>query len=843
MQIVYYPLTHAQKRIWYTEQFYPGTSISTLGGYVKLKSEEGIDNLLLMDAIRYFIRLNDSIRLRLVPDNDEEPVQYVAEYQHVDIDLLDFSSTGDVNAAMEWGQAQSREPMPLYDHNLFYFAVVKISSSESWLFGKVHHVICDGISVVLLANQIIDLYLQLQSGAVEPDTKPASFLEHILSEQVYEQSERFRKDKQYWTAQFASIPELASLKRSESISIRTGAERVSKVISESLQKDIQLYCKENNTSPLALFLSILNIYMHRVTGKDDVVVGTFMANRTNAKEKSMLGMFVSTLPVRTYVDENMDFISFVNGRMKDQLTQLRHQKYPYNLLVNDLRQQQSDLNKLFGVSLEFQVMQWNQKEHISYLTEPLFSGNEINDISFHVKERWDTGALVMDMDYRTELFSADEIENLFGCMVTLLENALSLPTKKLNELDICSRDEQQRLLGLHKSHGIAYPKDITIHSLFERQAAKTPEHTAVVYDDEQGFTYKELNEQSNRLARVLRTKGVVSDAPVAILMERSARIPAIILGILKAGGAYVPLDPDVPEERIRFMLEDSGAKVLLTESHLLQRFDLHIAETLVVDEALLGEGESANLPQAAEAHHLAYIIYTSGTTGKPKGVMIEHRQVQHLIEGLRSQLYASYDKALNIALVAPFHFDASVQQIFAALLLGHKLCIVPKSSISDGRALAAYYRSRHIEITDGTPSHVHMLLAADKLDGLSLRHMLIGGEALPHHSVKNLLDLFAQSGGKAPTITNVYGPTECCVDASAFEIAPAQLSTDRGDAYVPIGKPLGNNRFYILDKYGRLQPEGVPGELYIAGDGVGRGYLNLPELTAAKFMDDPFVPG
>jgi amino acid adenylation domain-containing protein/non-ribosomal peptide synthase protein (TIGR01720 family) len=842
MQGLYYPLTHAQKRIWYTEQFYPGTSISTLGGFGKLKSDEGIDSFLLMDAIQHFIRLNDSIRLRLVSDIGEEPIQYVAEYQHVDIDWLDYSSTGDVDAAMEWGQAQSRKPMPLYDHDLFYFAVVKISSSESWLFGKFHHVICDGISVVLLANQIIDLYLQLQKGAVEPDTKPFSFLEHIESEQVYEQSDRFRKDKQYWTTQFTSIPDAASLKRSESSSIRTGAERVSKVISKSLQADIQLFCKENNTSPLALFLSILNIYMHRVTDQDDVVVGTFMANRTNAKEKSMLGMFVSTLPVRTYVDVNMDFISFVSQRMKDQLTLLRHQKYPYNVLVNDLRQQQSDVNKLFGVSLEFQVMQWNQNEHITYLTEPLFSGNEINDISFHVKERWDTGALVMDMDYRTELFSADEIEDLFGCLVTLLEDALAHPTKKLYELDICSRDERQRLLELHSCPGIAYPKDITLHGLFERQAAKTPERTAVVYDDQQGITYKELNEQSNRLGHILRTKGVVPDAPVAILMERSGRIPAVILGILKAGGAYVPLDPDVPEERIRFMLDDSGAKVLLTESHLLQRYDLHIAETLVVDEALLGEGEGANLPQASESHDLAYIIYTSGTTGKPKGVMIEHRQVQHLIEGLRGQVYAPYDNPLNVALVAQFHFDASVQQIFASLLLGHTLCIAPKSSVSDGRALVAYYRSRRIDITDGTPAHVQMLLAADKLDGLSLRHMLIGGEALPHRNVRDLLDAFGQSG-KTPTITNVYGPTECCVDASAFEIVPAQLSTDHGDAYVPIGKPLGNNRFYILDTHGRLQPQGVPGELYIAGDSVGRGYLNLPELTAEKFMIDPFVPG
>ncbi|TDF92724.1 non-ribosomal peptide synthetase [Paenibacillus piri] len=843
MQGVYYPLTHAQKRIWYTEQFYPGTSISNLGGFAKLKSKEGIDSLLLMDAIRHFIRLNDSVRLRLMPDSGEEPRQYVAEYRHVDIDWLDYSTIGDTDAAMDWGQAQARTPMPLYDHDLFYFAVVKISNTESWFFAKVHHVICDGISMVLLTNQIIDLYLELRSGDCEPDTKPASFLEHIQSELAYEQSERFSKDKRYWTAQFASIPELASLKRSDSMRIRTGAERVSKVIPGPLQSTIQLFCKEHNTSPLALFLSILNIYMHRVTGQDDVVVGTFMANRTNAKEKSMIGMFVSTLPVRSYVDENMEFISFVSQRMKDQLTLIRHQKYPYNVLVNDLRRRQNDLNKLFGVSLEFQVMQWNQKEHISYLTEPLFSGHEINDISFHVKERWDTGALAIDMDYRTELFSADEIENLFGCLVALLEDALAHPAKKLHELDICSQEDRQRLLGLQSPYEIAYPKGATLHASFERQAAAAPEQTAVLYDREPGITYKELNEQANRLAHILQAMGVGPDVPIAILMERSGRIPAVILGILKAGGAYVPIDPDVPEDRIRFILDDSGAKVLLTESHLLKRYQLlPIVETLVIDDALLRVGVSANVRSTSGPHHLAYIIYTSGTTGKPKGVMIEHRQVQHLVEALRCQVYASYDQALNVALVAPFHFDASVQQIFASLLLGHTLCIVPRSAVSDGRALADYYRSGRIDLTDGTPAHVQLLLTAGKLDGMSLRHMLIGGEALPQRHVKQLLDSFAQTG-KAPVITNVYGPTECCVDASAFEIVPAHLVSDGGDAYVSIGKPLGGNRFYILDKHGRLQPWGVPGELYIAGEGVGRGYLNLPQLTAEKFQADPFVPG
>ncbi|MDB5052662.1 MAG: lchAA, partial [Bacilli bacterium] len=841
MRDTYYPLTHAQKRIWYTEKFYPGTSISNLSGFGKLKSETEIDCNLVIDAIRQVVRLNEPMRLRLAIGDGEEPTQYVSAYQEFDIEWFDCGKFGDVQEILAWGQVEASKPMTLYDSDLFHVALFQISDKESWVFVKVHHVIADGISIVLLGNQIVDMYLELAKGNHEGGMDPISYAEHIQSELDYERSERFQKDKAYWNAKFESIPESTSLKRNESQRIRTEAVRLSKDISKSTQQNIESFCRENNVGVLSLFLSLVDIYISRATGQGDVVVGTFMGNRTSKKEKLMLGMFVSTVPIRTHVDDNLDFLTFVHQKMKDQMTIIRHQKYPYTVLVNDLRKRQSNTNRLFGISLEFQVMQWFQKENISYLTEPLFSGNEINDISIHVKARWDTGTLQMDMDYRTELFSSDEMENFYQSIIALLEDALAHPTKKISELEICSEEEKHRLLMHCHQPRISFPPNMTLHHLFEQQAAKFPEQAAVVYEGTR-ITYKELNERSNRLARILREKGIGRNSPVAIWMNRSEGIATAIMGVLKAGGAYVPIDPDLPEERIRFMIEDSGAKVLITEQRLVRRYNLQVATTLVLDEGHLNEGESGNLSQDVGPQDLAYIIYTSGTTGYPKGVMIEHFQVQHLIEGLRNQVYAAYETPLNVAIVAPFHFDASVQQIFASLLLGHTLFIVPKSYVSDGRVLAEYYRSNRIDVTDGTPAHLQMLLAAGNLQGVALRHMLIGGEALPHATVRGLLELFLESG-LAPTITNVYGPTECCVDASAFDISPIPSAAHSGSTYVPIGRPLGNHRLYILDAYGRMQPAGVQGELYIAGDGVGRGYLNLPEVTQEKFTADPYVPG
>ncbi|MDB5083387.1 MAG: lchAA, partial [Bacilli bacterium] len=469
MQVVYYPLTNAQKRIWYTEQFYPGTSLANLGGFAKLKSETAINCNMLMQAIQQLVRLNDSMRLRLVPDDEGEPSQYVADYKKFDIELFDCTKAGDDRAITEWGHAEAHKPIPIYDSDLFYFAIFKINSRETWLFAKVHHVIADGISMVLLTNQIIDMYLKLEKGQQEPHFKQPSYAEHIQSELQYERSERFKKDKRFWHEQYESIPEFTVLKRKESYVKHMEAVRFSKVISDSLQSEIQGFCKQNNISVLSLFLSLVDIYTYRTTGQQDVVVGTFMANRTNANEKQMLGMFVSTIPIRTHIDENTEFLAFVSRKMKDQLSIIRHQKYPYNVLVNDLREKHGAINKLFGMSLEFQVMQWQQQENISYLIEPLFSGYELNDISIHVKERWDNGTLAIDIDYRTDLFSHTEINTIFQCIMTLLEDALAHPDKKLFELEICAEDEKQRLLQQFIRPGMPYTQSMTLPDLFEQQ--------------------------------------------------------------------------------------------------------------------------------------------------------------------------------------------------------------------------------------------------------------------------------------------------------------------------------------------------------------------------------------
>ncbi|PCK23220.1 non-ribosomal peptide synthetase, partial [Bacillus pumilus] len=836
MNTVYYPLTHAQKRVFYMERFYPGTSISNLGGFARLRSVSGLDPSLVVDVLQEYIRQTDSLRLRLVYRNEqEEPVQYIKPYEKQPIRLVRGWSEEDVRA---WANEQIREPMPLIDSPLIEFTVFQISQHECWLFCKAHHIVADGISIILMGNRIIDLYHNLLHGVDISLVDANSFVDHIMSEQTYESSKRFRKDQSFWNEQFANISEFASLKPHKGSDMSLHAERFSGDISESLKEKLRSFCEEQNVSMLSLFMSAVYIYLHRFSGMKDVVLGTFMGNRTNAKEKKMIGMFVSTIPMRASVQGSQPFLDFVKQVMADQMKILRHQKYPYNLLMNDLREREGFTGRLFDISLEYQVMQWQKKENLSFITEPIFSGSGMNDISIHVKDRWDTDTLTVDLDYRTDLFSEDDMSKLFDRFTILLEAAVSQPDQLIGTLPLLPAEEQKELLKLSAGESFELPVAKPVHQLFDEVAKKYSERVAVVAKNGT-FTYGELYQKVDKLARFLQMKGISRDVPVAVLMDRTTDAMVTIFGILKAGGAYVPIDPALAEERIQFIVEDSGASIVLTEESLDQRYPslaekMMVQQHILLDDCLLPELIDQSVPQ-----DLAYMIYTSGTTGKPKGVMIEHLQLHHLVHALHHEMYQGASQ-LQMALLAPFHFDASVKQIFAALLFGHTLHIVPRETTRNGVQLAAYYKEHQIEAADGTPAHVQLLLAAD-LDGLSLTHMLIGGEALPAKPAQSLIEAVRMSQPDF-ALWNVYGPTETCVDAAVHRLDLSELRRTSEQRYASIGKPLGHHRIYILNEHEQLQVQGAAGELCIAGIGVGRGYVNQPDLTEKVFTTDPFSP-
>ncbi|WP_053375082.1 non-ribosomal peptide synthase/polyketide synthase [Paenibacillus sp. FJAT-27812] len=830
-----YPLTEAQKRIWYTERFYPGTSISNIGGNISFKTEQPYDAELMKQALNHYVRLHDTMRLRMINDPGSEPAQYVSEYKPFEVEIIDFSNR-EKEELEQWASDLMRLPMPFFDANLYFFAITKTGEYEGSFLIKMNHILSDGNGMVITISEIIDIYLNLVKGRAICEESRPSYLAYIPSDTEYKQSDRWLKDKQFWDNKFSTLPEFISLKPADSYSIRTEAEREIIVIPQVLERQIRAFCQANNLSILTLFLSVLYTYCYRITGHEDLVLGTFFANRTSAKEKALPGMFVSTTPVRVQMTLEMDFLTFARFVLKEQTGVLRHQKYPYNMILSDIKARKPDVSSLFGLTLEYIVMGWQEKDGISYVAEQLFCGHELNDMFVSVKDRWDTGELQMVFDYRTEMFTHEEIQNISRHMVCLLRDAVLNPSKSLCELDICPPEDRQLILEQFNDTDALSAPGLTAIALFEMQAKRLPAKTAVKFGDNT-LTYHELNERANRLARLLVDKGVSRDGRVAILMDRKPLMLECILAIWKAGGAYVPVDPDYPNQRIRDMISDSGASCVLTESffvsHELQK-QLPDTDFLLLDErsSELLARDSSNLDIAIIPEQLAYVIYTSGSTGKPKGAMLEHAGMLNHIEAMVEEL--KMDEACIMAQNAPHCFDISVWQFAAALTLGGTTVIYPNELILNPRAFIAEIEQDGVTVLEVVVSFLSALLEMELDVSLAaLGNLLVTGEAAKADLARLWFERYPHV-----KLINAYGPTEACDDITLHIMEQAP----EGDV-MPIGKPVRNLKVYVVDGQMNLLPIGVIGELCVSGIGVGRGYLNDAERTAKVFLNDPFRSG
>ncbi|MEW9701882.1 amino acid adenylation domain-containing protein, partial [Paenibacillus sp. SI8] len=827
-----YPLTHAQKRIWYTEKFYPNTSISNLGGTFNLRDAR-INCDLLKQSIYDFVRLQDTIRLRVLDQHSSEPRQYTAEFVPFDIPFFDFSDRHDADEAIrQWCEHKLEQPFQLHDANLFEFAIFKFSSDERRVFIKIHHLISDGISMVLAVNEIIDRYIALANDGTILDEKSITYIDYVRNEPAYEASDRYAKDQNYWHEEFHTIPEFTSLKTYDLYRVSTASARESVIVPQALREQMAAFCKEHNVSVFTLFVAVLFTYLYRVTSHEDIVLGTNFSNRTNAKEKNMLGMFVSTTPFRMQVEPELDVLSFIRKVGKKQMNISRYQKYPYNVLVNELREKHNDISRLFGIFVEYQVMEWQKKAHVEYVTEPLGSGHEANDFILHIKDRMDTDQLQLDVDYRTGLFTSEEIFTLISHMLELLKDVLNNPNKPLCELELCTEEEKNRLLNQLSGVEAEYPMGTTIHEIFEDQAARVPDRTAVAFGSE-GYTYRELNERANRLARKLRDHGVKPDDRVGLMVDRSAEMIVGMIAILKAGGAYVPLDPDYPEERIQFMLEDSGALVLLTEEQWLDKVPFS-GTVLAIGGNDQDSGDGSNLPVVNQPSDMAYIIYTSGTTGKPKGVMIEHRNVVRLLHNDKLQFDFSEDDVWTV--FHSFSFDFSVWEMYGALLYGGKCVVVPRMIAQNPKEFTQLLRDEQVTVLNQTPTAFYSVIHEEMQredGGVAIRYVIFGGEALNPVMLKPWRHKYP-----ATKLINMYGITETTVHVTFKEIGEKEIETNVSN----IGTPIPTLSCYILDSNRQLVPMGVVGEMYVGGAGVARGYLNRDELTSERFIMNPYKP-
>ncbi len=824
-----YPLSHPQRRIWYTEVIHSDKGICNLRFLFKLHRKMNYSKL--NQVVNRVISENDGLCIRLKENGHQEPKQYFIKHEEQEFEFFDFSNVENTNLLEEWIEQKTKETFTLFNSNLYYFALIKLNDNECAVFGNVHHIIMDGLSIQIFTEQIAKYYYEMYNENEEGESEN-SYVQFLTNEQTYLNSSRFQKDQKFWLEEFKTLPSVTGLKPYNTYQVSTKASRETFILTEHLKRKIEKFSEDYKISLYTFFVAAFSLSMYRWTSSLDIGLGMAYGNRMTKMERKLIGMMVSTVPLRMDIDPEEEVLSFISRVSRKQSKLLRHQKYPFDLLLKQINKENNSNVRLFGTTIDYR----DRDESGDSLWIP--NHEEVQDFAVHIENLIDIDSLHVHIDYREELFSKEEIKRFFNVMLAIMENTFEKPKQKVAEIEIISDEDKRKSLVEFNNPKLDFPSQVTIHELFEQQALNYPRDIAVTYGKEK-VTYRELNERANQLAHYLQKKGVRPDTLVGLCVERSLEMIVGILGILKAGGAYVPLDSTYPEQRLQYILEDASIQLFVTQESLKElKWLPENVESICLDrdQDEIGK-ESKTLPVSdVSSQNLAYVIYTSGSTGNPKGVMIEHHNVIRLFKA--TDCWYQFNEKDTWTLFHSYAFDFSVWEIWGALLYGGKLVVVPYWISRSPKDFYQLLVEEEVTVLNQTPSAFRQLIQVceqeDKNKNLQLRYVIFGGEALEPTS---LLPWFQRYGEKKPQLINMYGITETTVHVTYY---PITLDDVQHASRSNIGKRIPDLEVYILDAYQQPVPIGVDGELYIGGAGLARGYLNRPELTAVRFIPHPF---
>lgn len=818
--VLSYRLTHPQKRIWYIEQIDANSALHNIGGCLNI--HENIDVEIIKKSINYLIKNNDGLRLR-INESSDEPSQYLADFEEENIDFLDFSSNSHGKEEFKsWSNNLFKNSFKLENSKLYYFAIYKLDEKHYGVLLNIHHIISDGWSISLIERELCDIYVKLKNGE-EIEKTTCSYLDFITEEYEYEKSVRFLKNRKFWQEKFANLPKEFLYNTSNTLDGARKSFEINKVVSAKINK----FIKEKKCSLNTFFISLLIIYINKTTYKNDIVIGNPVFNRTSKEQKKMIGMFTSTVPFRFKLDESMNIDQLMKQVNRELKLCLLNQKYPYDLLINDLELSKQGYDSLFKMCLNYYNSKYeNNIDGIKADVTEYYCGKQSYSLQLTVKE-WEEEKITLNFDYKTKEYSSTQIKAMYKALLNIAENIIADENICIKAIKLLSEEESKYKLYDLNSTSHKYPQK-TVYELFEEQVCKIPNMEALKFEDKT-LTYRELNEKSNQFANYLREKGIGKGSIVAITETHSLELMISILGVIKAGAAYLPMDPSYPAERINYMLDDSKSNMLLSNFKIADeiKFDNPIINVKEIDTS---QYSKENLTKVNDLNDLVYIIYTSGSTGKPKGVLLEHKGLTNYV-CWASKTYFDGERE-TMPLYSSISFDLTVTTIFTPLISGNRIIIYDK----DESEFVLYKISRENESTvvKLTPAHLTLLKDMDNTSS-KIKKIIVGGEDL---KVKLAKEVSKSFWGKID-ICNEYGPTETVVGCMIYiynEESDRKIS-------VPIGIPADNVQIYILDKY--LEPviTETIGELYISGDGVARGYLNREDLTKERFIENPFIPG
>jgi len=820
------PLSFAQQRLWFLDQLEPGSPLYNIPAAVRLEGRLNVAALLRsFDEIK---RRHESLRTRFVV-LEGEPVQIISPDSAWHIEEIDWSDLPELAREAELKRLGETMALDAFDLSFappLRACLVRIAADEHILFLTMHHIISDGWSMGVLIRELAALYEAFSEGKPSPLPElPIQYVDFAAWQLDWLQGDNLEAHLAYWKQQLGGdlpVLELATDFPRPSVLTHRGA-RSSLMFPANLTESLKAISIQEGITFYMTLLAAFQTLLYKYTGQVDVVVGTPIAGRNRTEIEGLVGLFVNTLAMRTDLSGNPTFKELLARAQEVALGAYFHQELPFEQIVKEF-QLERDLsqNPLFQVMLILQNVPTPELELSNLRLSLLETENETAkfDLTLTIEDRGDTLAAVLE--YNVDLFMATTAERMLNHFQILLEGIVADPSQRLSELPFLTETERRRQLLEWNDTDSDYPQRQTIHHLFERQAAQTPDAIAVV-DEQQEWSYRELNERANQLAGYLTKLGVGPESLVGICIDRSCEMMVGLLGILKAGGAYVPLDVAYPKERLAFMIEDSGAKTLLTQSDLVESLPLHGAEVLCLDTSreLIANESVSNPPCAAVAGNTSYAIYTSGSTGKPKGVVVPHYAVVNLLNAVRkNQGLTNQDVLLAVTTLS---FDIAALEIFLPLTTGAKLVLASREVAADGVRLSDKLTDCGATIMQATPSTWRMLFEAG-WKGSNHFKILCGGEALDRYLANQLL-------AASQTAWDLYGPTETTIWSTAGKIEQGVLN---------IGWPLDNTQVFVLHQDLQLVPEGAHGELHISGDGVTRGYLNRPELTAEKFIPNPF---
>ncbi|MBC9929148.1 non-ribosomal peptide synthetase [Chitinophaga qingshengii] len=828
------PLSYSQERLWFIDQLEEGSTQYHLPAILHLRGK--LNKTALAFSIQGIIARHEVLRT-VIDTEGGVPYQRILEASGWEMPVIDEQDAAAIQTKIT---TLVNIPFDLAADYMLRANLIVLGEEEHILVVVIHHIASDLWSAGIIIKELTERYAAYaEDRFLQQEPLPLQYADYAIWERTWLTGDILDKKLAYWKDKLSGVTTLnlpTDHLRPVIQSTRGAGKKF--VLDRELSEQLKTLSYQQGTTLFMTLLAAFKVLLYRYSGQEDICVGSPIAGRTQRETEVLIGFFVNTLALRSYLGGDPSFLTLLEQVKQTTLSAYDHQEVPFEKVVEVVVAERSlSRTPLFQVMFDLQSTPEEQHLHLHELEVVLQQAERTTaqfDLNFSISDS--EAGISGDVSWCVDLFTEATIDRMIRHYETLLRAVAASPASQISGLNLLTPAETQQLLYDFNDTAVPYPAGKTFVDLFAAQVAATPEAIALVFEDRQ-LTYQELDEQTNRLAHYLISKGVVPDTLVPVCIERSINMIVAVLGILKAGGAYVPVDPESPAGRISYMLADSNAKLIVTSRYARERIPAATAADFVIldeEDATIAALSSARPSVQPAPHHLAYMIYTSGSTGRPKGVLVEHLGMLNHLLAMVSEF--EMNSTSVVAFTASYTFDISVWQMLNAFICGGRTIIYSQQLILHPAALIADADRRQVTLLQLVPSYLTAVLHEHANVTLrSVRYLLVTGEAVTRQLLQ---EWFSHPLFRTIPVVNAYGPAEASDDVSFYYMYEAPAA-----ANIPVGAPIQNLQIYILDKQGQLCPLGIPGEICVSGIGVARGYLNLEELTAQKFVADPFRSG